>query len=95
MFSNIILGLFSLIGLLVCLYFAKTILEEIWRASRQAHRLASAQKRMMEMSGNTPPSFFLMWRTYFKSDFFSFYSSKRIGCFELDYNPSIRARAYR
>ena len=95
MFLNIIFSLFSLIGLVVSLYFAKAILEEIWRASRQAHRLASAQKRMMEMRGDTAPSFFLMWRTYFKSDFFSFYSCKRIGCFELDYNPSIRARAYR
>lgn len=95
MFVNIIIGFFSLIGLAVFLYFLKAIVSEVWRAARQAHRLASAQKRMMNMRGNTPPSFFLMWRTYFKSDFFSFYSSKRIGCFELDYNPSIRARAYR
>lgn len=95
MFFQITIGFLSLLGLGLFLYFANAIVKEVWRTARQSHRLARAQERMMKMNGHTPPSFSLMWHTYFKSDFFAFYSSKRIGCFELDYDPSKRVRAYR
>jgi Flp pilus assembly protein TadB len=77
----------TIVGLVVVLVFTYTLISETIRAARQSHRFATAQTRLSLGKRKTN---FKYWWVYFKTDFMSHYSSKNIGPYSMDHNPSIK-----
>jgi hypothetical protein len=91
MFFTILLYTLAAIGAAVVLFFAHAIAQETIRAVRQSHRIATAHARMQ---AQRHPSW-TTWRRCFWSEFFDSYSCKRIGPYELDFDPTKPARPTR
>ncbi len=83
---------FTITGLVFWAMLLYGILKETVRAVRQSHRIATVHTRLQAQ--RRKPTF-KMWFRCFRREFFSTYSRTRIGHFELDHDPNIKAKPCR
>jgi hypothetical protein len=89
----IFVWLMSGIGILVVGCLALVILDEVIRAARQGHRIATARARCKTYGSTRKPTWRLWW-VCAKYDFFNTYSEMIIGPYVLPYDPKKPARPY-
>ena len=85
---SIIIWIFSALGGCVVGLFIYVLQQELIRALKQSHRIATVIARLDGIDKITYKNWFLR----FKEEMFSSYSTISIECYELDHNPKIKAK---
>lgn len=64
------------------------IAKELYRALRQSHRIATIISREYGTRNTT----YKQWWYCFKDEVFSYYTTKRVAHFIVDYDPNVKAK---
>lgn len=86
--NNIGLLILATIGVTLIIKNLWIVIEELCRAIRQSHRVATIISREY----GTRKTTYKQWWYCFKDEVFSYYSTKELSIYEIDYNPSIKAK---
>jgi hypothetical protein len=89
----VVVWMLAMIGLAVVLFIGHGMTQELIRALRQGHRIATAHARHSEPNPSRKPSLSLWW-VCFKHDLMNNYSETIVGPYALPYDPKKPARPY-